>query len=426
MDFGLLFMNDEKKIILSRALTNSGDQAWDFAVPVTLAMFMPGHLDLVALVFFLSRLSHVLILPLIGNMMDKLNRVTSIKLGLCSQFIGVLIQAIALTHLSESRDFSLLFIIFGGVISGLGSAMTNIAVSQDIVPLLFQGDLLSKINSRIRQVDLFSEVCSPVVAGTILLLNTSSIPYAGILIIALWNLASFFPEYFLVRSVFSRHKEKLQRPSVEIVKIPIWSKLSMGWGQLLKISAAPAIFAYALLWLSALSPHGVLLTSFLKESWALPEITLGIFRGLGAIFGLFATILFPIAVAKIGLVKTCRLSILLQSITLIFALAGFHLKFSWLFLGGILFSRIGLYSFSLGEQQLRQLSIPEHLRGSINATATALTSLATLCLLGLGSILGSVDQFARLVDISVGCVLVSCFIIYRSNKLNDSLFNVTK
>ena len=407
MGSGLFRMNTDKKIILSRALTNSGDQAWDFAVPVSLAILLPGKLNLVALVFFISRLSHVLLLPLVGQFMDRISRMQTLQVGLSAQFLGVLIQAVSIVNFSTHNELILVGVIVGGILTGLGSAMTNIGVAQDLVPSLFSGPQLTQVNSRVRQVDLFSEVCSPIVAGLLLLISYPQFPQAGLCVVAIWNLVSFFPEYILIKEVLVSQRDMLRKPPTSSTRTPIWKKLSGGWRDLLKLSIAPAVFAYALLWLSALSPHGVLLTSYLKESWKLPELTLGIFRGLGAIFGLIATLIFPILVSRFGLLRACRHSIVFQSFMLIVALVAFHLRAEWMFLGFILFSRIGLYAFSLGEQQIRQTGIPESLRGSVNATASALTGIGTLCLLGLGSILGSVEKFDRLVDISVLCVAMA-------------------
>ena len=411
-------MNTDKKIVVSRALTNSGDQAWDFAVPVSLAVLMPGQLNLVALVFFISRLSHVLLLPLVGQFMDRISRLQTLQVGLSSQFLGVVIQALSIANLSAHKEIALAGVIAGGILTGLGSSMTNIGVAQDLVPSLFSDTQLTQINSRVRQVDLFSEVCSPVIAGLLLLIYFPTVPQLGLFLIAAWNLMSFFPEYILVKGVLVAHGDRLQKPRLNNTRTPIWKRLSGGWRDLLKLSIAPAVFAYALLWLSALSPHGVLLTSYLKEAWKLPELTLGIFRGLGAIFGLMATLLFPLLVNRFGLLRACKQSILFQSFMLILALVAFHLRSEWIFLGFILFSRIGLYGFGLGEQQIRQTGIPENLRGSVNATASALTGVGTLCLLGLGSILGSVEKFDRLVDISVLCVVVAGFVYsLRMNRI---------
>ena len=137
---------------------------------------MPGKLDLVAFVFFLSRLSHVLLLPPLGNLIDRLSRLQVFRLGLAAQFSGVLIQALSFYNLSQAGHVSLVGVVCGGVLSSLGASMTSIGVAQDLVPTLFAGEELTRINSRIRQVDLFSEVVSPVLAGLLFALSPPTFP----------------------------------------------------------------------------------------------------------------------------------------------------------------------------------------------------------------------------------------------------------
>ncbi len=92
----------------------------------------------------------------------------------------------------------------------------DIAIANDLVPSSLKPDELSHFNSRLRQVDLFTEVTSPVIVGILLLLNQPML--LGFYVVALWNVISFFQE-------------------------PV----------------ALVATAYAFRWLSVLSPHGVLL-----------------------------------------------------------------------------------------------------------------------------------------------------------------------
>jgi hypothetical protein len=84
-------------------------------------------------------------------------------------------------------------------------------------------------------------------------------------------------------------------------------------------------------------------------------------------------------------------------------------KFGFLLL--ILLSRIGLYGFSLAEGQMRQIHIPEGRRGTVNGTATALNNLATLLLLGLGTLFSSPDTFFVLVLVSCAAVLFAAIAV---------------
>ena len=112
-----------------------------------------------------------------------------------------------------------------------------------------------------------------------------------------WNLLSFFPELMILSSVFKERpdlKSKILHVSSESRK-SLTRKIAEGWRDFFRQPIAPVMIAYAAIWLSVLSPHGVLLTGFLNDGWHLPEWTIGLFRGSGDFFGLAATFLFQIA-----------------------------------------------------------------------------------------------------------------------------------
>jgi iron-regulated transporter 1 len=419
-DFNAFLMRNFNQIVLSRALTHSGDQAWDFALPVSLALLLPGRLDLVAMVFFVSRIAHIALLPVVGSWIDRLSRLSALRMGLFAQFVGVLVQVAALFYVTHFLQSSVLGLVIGSLLCGLGSAMTSIAVAQDLVPTLFSGVHLIKINSRIRQVDLFAEIASPILAGAFLLLSTPSMPMLGLWLIAAWNLCSFFPEYFLLCSVLQKHSKSLDKPATAASKVPFAQELVGAWKLLARLPIAPAIFAYSLLWFSVLSPHGVLLTVFLKETWKMPELTLGTFRGLGAFFGVIATLLYPWLVSRLGIIASCRLSVAFQALMLLFCWSAFQMQQEWMFLGFILLSRVGLYSFSLGEQQLRQEAVPVSQRGRVNGAAGALNNFAALMILGLASFFGAAGQFDFLVNASAFFVLLSAILFaFSAPKLSE-------
>jgi len=293
-----------------------------------------------------------------------------------------------------------------GIMSQLGSTFMDISIANDLVPSSFKGDELARFNSRLRQVDLFTEVAAPVIAGTLLLFTSAHWPLLGFSLVALWNVVSFLPEYGLLRSIFNERPDLKDKPLKieDIKKQSILSQVRSGWSSFFKEPVAMVVLAYSLLWLSVLSPHGVLLTAFLKDGWQLSELTIGIFRGAGALFGLLATLLFPLALRKMSTEKASLLFLAFQ----VLALSGGYILFLRTddfghvgFLVMILFSRIGLYGFSLGEMQIRQARIAPQVRGEVNGFANALTALATIGLFAAGVALPSTEEFKYLVVSSV-------------------------
>lgn len=409
----------KNKLLLGRLLTRSGDQAWDFAVPLTLLYIFPSQLRWAAFYYLLVRLSQLIFLPRLAKVIDRAKRITAIRLGLGLQAVGVSVGALALFILwfisnlePVSSIFIFIILVGGGLFSALGSSFTEIAIANDLVPASIPNEQLPTFNSRLRQVDLFTEVTAPVAAGLLLTISIPGYAHGGFLWIVIWNLASFIPEYLLLASVLNARPD-LNNKLVVIsrsISRTFGEKILMGWNVFFKIRIWPAVVCYALLWFSVLSPHGVLLTAFLKDAWNQPEWIIGFFRGSGAFFGLAATFVFPIAVRRFGLIGASRGFLFFQAASLVAALYCFHLsgttgQFGFLLL--ILLSRIGLYGFSLGEIQIRQEGIPESERGEMNGFAGALTSAATLTLFTVATFLPTTTDFHWLILVSVTAVIVA-------------------
>lgn len=426
-------MNIERKILLSRLLTRSGDQAWDFAVPIALLDRFPDQMRPAFFYFFVVKFATVVLMPFVGRILDRRSRDFCLSLGIFSQGFGVILTTLSffLFPLSDLAGSGFLILLVGGIIAALGSNLMDIAVANDLVPSLVAAERLSFFNGRLRQLDLLTEVLSPVIAGGILYISTNYGQTTGLGLIGAWNLISFFPEYILLRQILKADEELLRKATVtSLSKLSLMQKLSAGWKDFIRLPISSSIIAYAFLWLSILSPHGVLLTAFLKGGWQIPEPIIGIFRGGGAVFGLVATLLWPRFRKSTPLLKTTRNFLLFQSSMVILSLL-FFVEGSKFSQGGFLFtvllSRIGLYGFSLGEVELRQRLIPEHMRGEINGVASALNSLATLIIFGLGLIFSTPQTFQYLVLFSVLAVVVAAIIFSLKSapsisqlKINDS------
>lgn len=429
-------MNSEAKILLSRLLTRSGDQAWAFAVPIVLIQVLSDHSRTVFGYFFSTVLGGFLLMPYVGRMIDRSTRKKAIQSGIIGQLLGVGLTYAAMRLIAryapgqpvDPAMFGLIICLLGASLLGnLGSSMTDISIANDIAPSIIPPERLSSFNSRLRQLDLFTEVASPIAAGILLASFDEKGPIWGFGLIALWNFLSFFPEYFLIQSVLLQHPSlREKRVDSSSQRQSIREKLLSGWPEFKAQPIAVAMICYSLLWLSVLSPHGVLLTAFLKNGWQLPESAIGIFRGLGAIFGLVATLLFPWIVARYHLLDGAKKFIRFQAVTVAIAVLLFFIPAYWAKFGFLLFillSRIGLYGFSLAEGQMRQIHIPDARRGTVNGTATALNNLGTLLLLGLGTIFSSSDTFFVLILISGVAVLFSAIALsmWKPSLSGDSI-----
>lgn len=440
-------MRSENRLLLARLLTRSGDHAWDFAVPLALLQAFPGQLQVAAIYYLVTKLLTIAVTPASGRWMDRHPRSTVLRFGVGFQFVGVVVGALVFWRLDAgalraagewwhgATLWWFVILILIGAVSSMAATMTDISVGNDLVPSIVPPAELTRFNSLLRRVDLGTEMVSPIIAGLLFSLQLSGFHLFGFLLIVLWNVLSFFPEYFLLLGVSKVAKESspaegiLQAASVtatpDAEATPAATAatvrttfLPRGPAMIRSLRSEPLLpllLSYSLLWLSALSPHGVLLTGYLKDEAHLSEVEIGVFRGLGAVFGLLSTVTFPYLVQRVGLLKSSSAHLAFQAAVLgaagiLFSLSASFPVYGFLLL--VLFSRIGLYGFSNGEFELRQRLIAAAERGRVNSLGSFLNTLATLILFGLGSILPSTKDFGILIYVS-SFMVVAGFVVFE-------------
>lgn len=418
-----------RKLILGRVLTRFGDQAWDFAIPLVLVKLFPGSLQIAAWMFLCLRIASLVLLPIVSSHIDRFNRMTMTRWGLLAQFVGVALAGI-MFHLFQLRlaqgplEFSslefiipFLFLIVAGILGDQGAQIMDILISNDLAPAVIDNKAeLTRFNTTMRRLDLIMEVSVPVMAGAILLLSPPAFPLFGFYLIVLWNLVSFIPEYLILRGVYRSSPHLDQKNSSFVPAKSICKNFKAGWDLYRHHPLFLLMVANSCLWLSALSPHGVLLTAFLKDGWSYTEASVGIFRSLGAAVGVLATYVFPLVIARLGFYRGALSFISMQFVTLfvslIFFLEGSPLS-QLMFLGLMLVSRIGMYGFTLGEVQFRQENIEESVRGRINGVAKAMNGLFNLGIFMLAAFLPQMVDFKYLVLLSVASIGVGMALTWR-------------
>ena len=427
-------MSIQFKILLSRFLTRFGDQAWDFAVPLVLIQIFPGKIQVIALVYLVSKFAQILLGPSIAKKIDNEKRITIYKLGIGSQTVVMILMWFLIILLflgqTEQSPFSiaqhvgiLFFLATFNAISNLGSSLMDISVGFDLAVDVLPEEQLTEFNSRLKRLDLFTEVTAPIFTGLIFSFFSHKSQYWGFSIVAMLNLLTFFPEFYLLKATQNavNYKEKITIPKNTINFITVFIE---SLKQLKNKPYALVIISNAFLWLSVLSPHGVLLTSFLKDGAKASEFTIGLFRGLGALFGLIPTFLFLKIKNKVGLLQTSKYFVFFQFVcVLISSICFFFINNIYLFLILILFSRIGLYGFSIGETELRQSLIPKDKRGEVNGIANSTTSMATLVLFIAAALIGETANFGYMVIFSVVSVFISLILFIKFSK-DSNLKNI--
>lgn len=428
------------RLLISRACTRSGDHAWDLALPLMLSEIFPGTLRPVALFYFFSRALMAFTMPRVGRILDGTDRLAAIRVALSMQVVCVCsVMALIRLFLSSDpsvRELSSLYgvslfvgLILVAFVGSTSFAVMNISMAGDWVPKIFSGTRLLSVNGWMSRVDLSMEILSPLIAGALIASGShTEFLHSGYLWIMLWNIFSFVPEFLILRSLYKEFPalhfrgDGNNQGEHNYYHTGIMRSISLLRTQ----PVAAVIMTYSLLWINVLSPHGVLLTAFLKSEWHVNETHIGLFRGMGALIGIFATFLFARTVKRHGLSKSATWFVSIQAVSLIAACIGFY-GGKEAFLAVVLFtliSRIGLYGFALGDLQLRQLNIPESVRGTINGFATSMNNGAGLLIFLAGAVLATPASFVYLAwmsafSVSSGALVMWSWLIRRPAGLRD-------
>lgn len=413
------------KILFSRFLTRFGDQAWDFAIPLVLISLFPGQLQNVAGYYLISKIAQFFLNPLVLRWIDHFPRKSIYQIGIGSQTFAVLFtwllisgysQILSAAH-NQTYWFTYLALGFIGIIGSLGSTLMEISVGYDLAADLIPENQLATFNSRLKRIDLFTEVSAPLFAGAVMLLPNTNTLNLGFTIVALLNFVTFIPEYLLLTSI--KELDSHQKTADQSLYTNPIQEFKAGISDFKDPRYIIPMIAYAFLWLSVLSPHGVLLSGFLKDGNKLTEFQISIFRGAGAFFGIIPTFLFPWMNQKYGLITTGKILLGSQAIFVGLAAVFFNLEMNgsiYLFLAMILFSRIGLYGFSIAESEARQIFIPATVRGRVNGVGVSLTSFATLILFLIGTLLPNSNDFSVLVNLSAISVIAGYLVLLKWKK----------
>eukprot|EP01088_Endostelium_zonatum_P008575 TRINITY_DN21721_c0_g1_i1.p1 TRINITY_DN21721_c0_g1~~TRINITY_DN21721_c0_g1_i1.p1 ORF type:complete len:536 (+),score=73.73 TRINITY_DN21721_c0_g1_i1:73-1680(+) len=462
------------KLILSHACTRFGDKMWAFVIPLILIDIFSKTLTPTALLGFFTTLVNVLFSTTIGYWIDRTDRLFVVFMGTVFQAISIAGLSVTLLFFfvalpsehSESNVFfsfwsSLLFffLILLSCINALAATVMNISVEKDWVPVCISNQgYLATVNSRMRQVDLVSEVVGPLLTG-ILLSVLGNIP--GFMTVATINFISFFPQFFLLYNVYKGNKDlaypkceprgdslalnaeiedplNIENPSSAVASFDqldtarvgfFWNEwnpianLIKGWREYSQQQVMFASLAFAALWVTLLSPHDPVLTSFLRSD-QYSDFWLGVFRATGAVVGILGAFAFPYVNRLYGLQLSCLAFIYIEGVFVVLAAFVFqisvmasnevvHVMTRTLFLTFVVLSRPGLYGFEVGQIQILQNGIPEDKRGIVNSVETSLCNLAMLLVYVLSAVIYNPHWFPALTWISASFVIIACILYTR-------------
>ena len=460
-----------RRLFLSHALTKFGSRAWEFATPLLLLQWSPGSLVAPAAFGMAVMLSRVLLSPLLGARADGWDRMSAMVIGSAMQAVGCIVPIVALIWrlqlgggdaggVDGAQGISLLaLVVLGGCVEALGSSLAAVSVKKEWVPVIYDGaaaSQLTSVNTTMSNIDLFADMLAPLLAGLVLQLSSAdgTDVSTGFAVVAGANVLSLLPQVLLLRGVYRgfeglRARAALRNgggadgaggvdgaSAVEGDAHGAWAQ----WAQ--HPSGLPLItLSYALLYFTALAPHGIVFTAYMTVHGTSPT-TIGVFRCCAAAAGVIGVTAFAAcrrrpteADEDVGerfvIPDLRRLNVRfvgIQAASVLVAALAFTLQDGdmaagpfgqevamgavlgaeplgfLLFCGAVVLSRVGLYGFDVGLLELEQLIVDERYRSAAGSVEAALCAVAELGVYAMSIAFPRPEDFFIQVWASAGCV----------------------
>ncbi|KAK4418874.1 Solute carrier family 40 member 2 [Sesamum alatum] len=460
------------KSLCRHFLARWGARMWEFSVGLYMINVLPDSLLLAAAYGVVESASTALFGPLIGQLVDKLSYIKVLQLWLLNQNLSFMVAGGAVIAILVYADLmsanyvafiSLVVLInVSGAVGVLSTLAGTILVEREWVVVISEGqppEVLTKMNSMIRRIDLSCKLFAPVVTGFIISFVSLT---ASAMTLALWNVLSVCLQYWLLMSVYngipslrevsqrresrssvrkvdestSTHHEQKSLVSLdtndsgqpesssELTIIQKFLNLPYisAWRLYIKQDVVLPGLALALLYFTVLS-FGTLMTAAL-EWQGIPAYVIGIARGIGATVGIAATFLYPVLQSHISTLRTGLWSIWSQWTCLWLCVGSIFVKekltSAYMLMFGVASSRLGLWMFDLSVIQQMQDHVPESDRCVVGGVQNSLQSILDLMTYIMGIIISNPQDFWKLTMLSFMLVTVAAVLyslhIYRVRK----------
>ncbi|XP_027336740.1 solute carrier family 40 member 2-like [Abrus precatorius] len=459
-------------LYIGHFLARWGARMWEFSVGLYMINIWPDSLLYAAIYGAVESASIAVFGPIIGRLVDKLSCVKVLQLWLVTQNLSFVIAGatvVALLTFSSLKftNFSafILLVLIINICGGIGVLSTlagTILIEREWLLVISEGqppEMLTKMNSVTRRIDLTCKLLAPVITGFII--SFVSLRVSAIAL-ALWNTLSVWVEYLLFTAVYNgipalgqssqRRMERLlilndqesnestleedsllsvTDDNLELANRKCSKKISekiseipyvAAWRGYLEQEVALPGLALALLFFTVLS-FGTLMTATLEWE-GIPAYVIGIARGISAVIGIAATVIYPILQSHISSVRTGLWSIWSQWTCLLPCIAAIWIQNSFLssyiLMGGVAISRLGLWMFDLSVLQQMQDLVSESDRLIVGGVQSSLQSSMDLLAYVMGIIISDPRDFWKLTLLSFLVVTLAAFLycmhVYRVRK----------
>ena len=310
-----------------------GDRMWNFAIGLYLIKLTPGSLRLAAIYGLAWTSFAIVFTPIIGVWIDHTPRIKVIRYSLLMQNLLVIVDAITLLVVFEwppKSDGLMLFIYVVIIVFGASANVIaqgeKISIAKDWIVVVCKGNktLLAESNALLRRIDLTVAIVSPIAVGFAMSIVST---YASIIFICMWDLFSFFAEYFLLLKVYKdipelRFKNNNDEESVSLLGkessmetegrfVEVKSGFDVvgrlksfiqGWHVYYKQDVFLAGLTLAMFYLTCLGFNAI--TTGYASSQGLTALSVSLCYAAGSLVGIFGTFLFPYMRLKLGVLKT--------------------------------------------------------------------------------------------------------------------------
>ncbi|XP_076915776.1 solute carrier family 40 member 2-like isoform X1 [Bidens hawaiensis] len=457
-------------LYIGHFLARWGARTWEFSVGLYMINVWPDSLLMAAAYGVVESATTTIFGPLVGQWIDNSTYQKVLRVWLLTQNLSFMVAGVMVVGLLISPDlrvtnapkFFMLVVLtnLSGAVAVLSSLAGTILIEREWVVVISEGrssNLLTKLNSRIRRIDLISTLFAPVVTGFIISFVSMK---ASAVSLAIWNILSVFLSYWFLNSVYkgipslqersrkrepdyqehapsssqeqtNQHHETLTAtdnvPSDHFMVRKCVERLSgspfiHAWRVYLQQDVVLAGLSLAVLYFTVLS-FGNLMTATLEWD-GIPAYIIGTGRGITAIIGISATFLYPFMETRISTLRTGLWSIWSQWTCLLICVGSIWVKnnitSAYLLMSGVAVSRLGLWVFDLSVIQQMQDQVPESDRAVVGGVQNSVQSFWDLMTYIMGLIISNPQDFWKLILVSFGLVTIAAVMysvhIYRVRK----------